>query len=310
MIANLLYTERRKKGLEIADVEHATGIRAVYLQALEQGKYDVLPGEVYIKGFIRNYGNYLGLDGAHLVKLYIDARIPAVDTPPSAPAAVPAAKISGSLLSRTIDKKKWSTLVVVGILILSAAGLYTWQKLQSPASRPATGNIAGTTAPSAAPAGSATSTVVPAKSAASRPVVLVARFSDRCWTSVIADNKTLYEGIPKNGETLTWEAERQIVLNLGNAAAVELTFNGQPVGKIGERGDVVVKTFTAAGIAPAPAIPATPAPVPTTPPAPAVPDDSAKPAPAPIPAPSPAPSSGSTPVPARPASPNPPRSKP
>ena len=37
-IGELLYTERRKKGLEIADVEHATGIRGVYLNALEQSR--------------------------------------------------------------------------------------------------------------------------------------------------------------------------------------------------------------------------------------------------------------------------------
>ena len=90
----------------------------------------------------------------------------------------------------------------------------------------------------------------------------MARFSDRCWTSVIADGKSIYEGIPKNDEILTWQADRQIVVNFGNAAAVELTFNGQPVGKIGERGDVVVKTFS---LQPIPAV--TPAPAPAAVPA-------------------------------------------
>ena len=104
----------------------------------------------------------------------------------------------------------------------------------------------------------------PAVAAASRPITLLARFTDRCWTSVIADGKSIYEGIPKNDETFTWQAERQIVVNFGNAAAVVLTFNGQPVGKIGERGDVVVKTFS---LQPVPAV--TPAPVTT--PAPAAP---------------------------------------
>jgi hypothetical protein len=65
----------------------------------------------------------------------------------------------------------------------------------------------------------------------------------------------------------TWEAERQIVVNFGNAAAVDLTFNGQPVGKIGERGDVVVKTFTAQGMVATP----TTHPVPATSSAPSTP---------------------------------------
>ena len=51
-VGNLLLAERKKKGLEIIDVEHATGIRAVYLAALEEGRYSTLPGDVYVKGFI------------------------------------------------------------------------------------------------------------------------------------------------------------------------------------------------------------------------------------------------------------------
>ena len=289
-IGDLLYTERRKKGLEIADVEHATGIRGVYLNALEQSRYDVLPGEVYVKGFLRNYANYLGLDGSHLVQLYTDLKKPTVEPaavkPSVAEPAEPVVKKVNAVINRSVDKKKWSTVLVVVILAVSALGLYLWQKSVAPAGEiPGSGagsKTAGITGPNA---NSPVRTVPAATSSGalsvSRPVVLTARYTDRCWTSVIADGKTLYEGIPGNGANFTWEAERQIVVNFGNAAAVELTFNGQPVGKIGDRGDVVVKTFTVAGmisapVAPAPAAPSpaestdkpgfNPAPTPTTPP--------------------------------------------
>ena len=290
-IGELLYTERRKKGLEIADVEHATGIRGVYLNALEQSRYDVLPGEVYVKGFLRNYANFLELDGSHLVQLYTDRKKPTLEFVAAAPSvtepAEPVVKKVNAVITRSVDKKKWSTVLVAVILAGSALGLYLWQKSVAPA-----GEIPKNAASSKTPGGpgpNANSPVrtVPAATSSgapsvSRPVVLTARYTDRCWTSVIADGKTLYEGIPSNGATFTWEAERQIVVNFGNAAAVELTFNGQPVGKIGERGDVVVKTFTVAGMisAPVTAAPATPslaestdkpavtpAPSPTTPPA-------------------------------------------
>ena len=141
------------------------------------------------------------------------------------------------------------------LLALSAWGLYVWQKA-SPAA-PATN--AKTSAPAAKPAvtpatqptASIPAAVQPtALPATNRPITLLARYSDRCWTSVIADGKSIYEGVPKLDEVLTWQADRQIVVNFGNAAAVELTFNGQPVGKIGERGDVVVKTFTAPTVKP------------------------------------------------------------
>ncbi|MCF0154250.1 MAG: helix-turn-helix domain-containing protein [Veillonella sp.] len=62
--------ERTRRGLTVRDVEQRLHIRASYLEALEEGHYDVIPGQVYLKGFLRNYGNFLGLDGARLVADY------------------------------------------------------------------------------------------------------------------------------------------------------------------------------------------------------------------------------------------------
>lgn len=234
-------TERKKRGLDFSDVEHAIGIRALYVQALEEGRYDTLPGEVYVKGFMRNYGNFLGLDGAQLVQEYSASKLPAqppVSTQPTQ------SKVAAN---RSAGNKKTALLAVAFVLALAIAGggLYLWQKDKpAPAARPSGITQNPPSTPTKLPPPAQTTPVpTPAVSAATRPVVLLAKFTDRCWTSAIADGKTIYEGIPKIGETLTWEADRQIIVNLGNAAAVEISFNGQPQGKMGERGDVVVKTF-------------------------------------------------------------------
>ncbi len=70
MMGSELKTEREKRGLTIQDIERETSIRSVYLEALEQGNYKVLPGEVYVKGFIRNYADFLGLNSERLVQEY------------------------------------------------------------------------------------------------------------------------------------------------------------------------------------------------------------------------------------------------
>jgi cytoskeleton protein RodZ len=59
---------RIRQDLEFPEVESGTKIRGKYLQALEEEHFDVLPGETYIKGFLRTYAEYLGLDG----QLYVD----------------------------------------------------------------------------------------------------------------------------------------------------------------------------------------------------------------------------------------------
>jgi cytoskeleton protein RodZ len=57
-----LYAARERKGVDLYRAERDTKIRARYLAALERGEYGELAGDVYTKGFLRNYALYLSLD--------------------------------------------------------------------------------------------------------------------------------------------------------------------------------------------------------------------------------------------------------
>jgi hypothetical protein len=67
-IGNSLRDVRLKQGLDYPQVELATKIRAKYIRAIEEEQFDSLPAETYVKGFLRTYADYLGLDG----QLYVD----------------------------------------------------------------------------------------------------------------------------------------------------------------------------------------------------------------------------------------------
>jgi cytoskeletal protein RodZ len=67
-IGNSLREARLRRGIEIVQAEQATKIRGKYLRALEEERFEQLPAETYIKGFLRTYAEYLGLDG----QLYVD----------------------------------------------------------------------------------------------------------------------------------------------------------------------------------------------------------------------------------------------
>ncbi len=69
-LGEVLRTAREARFIDLARVERDTKIRVRYLTALEQGDYRDLPSAVYTKGFLRNYGLYLGLDPEYLVDLY------------------------------------------------------------------------------------------------------------------------------------------------------------------------------------------------------------------------------------------------
>src|SRR3954453_12763538 len=67
-IGNSLRDARLRKELDFPELEQGTKIRAKYLRALEDETFDQLPGPTYVKGFLRTYADYLGLDG----QLYVD----------------------------------------------------------------------------------------------------------------------------------------------------------------------------------------------------------------------------------------------
>jgi hypothetical protein len=66
-IGTSLRQARQHRALGIPDVERETRIRAKYLTALEEERFDVLPGLAYVRGFLRTYAEFLGLDGNLLV---------------------------------------------------------------------------------------------------------------------------------------------------------------------------------------------------------------------------------------------------
>ena len=68
MTGETLRKERERQKLTIQDIEQGTSIRSAYIEALEKGDYDALPGEVYAKGFVKNYANFLNLDAEKLAK--------------------------------------------------------------------------------------------------------------------------------------------------------------------------------------------------------------------------------------------------
>ena len=69
-IGSTLREARMRARIDISEVETRTKIRAKYLRAIENEEWDLLPGPVYVKSFLRTYGDYLGLDSRMLIDEY------------------------------------------------------------------------------------------------------------------------------------------------------------------------------------------------------------------------------------------------
>lgn len=83
-IGSLLTETRIKNELELDQVARETNIAKRYLEALENGDYEVFPAEPYIVGFLRNYCEYLGLDPDETINIYKQVKIQETSLPPDA----------------------------------------------------------------------------------------------------------------------------------------------------------------------------------------------------------------------------------
>src|SRR5260370_16153188 len=66
-IGATLRETRMRARIDISEVEARTKIRAKYLRAIENEEWDLLPGPVYVKSFLRTYSDFLGLDSRMLI---------------------------------------------------------------------------------------------------------------------------------------------------------------------------------------------------------------------------------------------------
>ena len=119
-IGGSLREARLKRNLTPADVQKAIRIRDRYLQALEEERWELLPGDAYVKGFLRTYADYLGLDGS----LYVDEynnRFSHPDEPLLVPErfARSGPRFGGAGLLRP--------LVAVGVIVAIVAAVAAWQ---------------------------------------------------------------------------------------------------------------------------------------------------------------------------------------
>lgn len=261
MLGDMLRSERERQGLSIRDIEKGTSIRALYIESIETGDYSQLPGEVYTKGFIRNYANFLKMDADAMVKRYMEENHPekvaseseqnAAD-PQTAQESAGKAETSqpfstGSDFRERVEKshKNQNLLLLAALVLVVAVGAFY---LLGSESKPAKTSAPAQTSAQQAKAPTAEQ---PEKKAdapkKAEGVEVVAKVTDACWTQVKADGKTVYEGTLQKGKTETWKAKEKLVIVAGNAGAVELKINGKDSGKMGAKGQVAEKIYTPEG---------------------------------------------------------------
>ncbi|PHQ66840.1 MAG: hypothetical protein COB93_11560 [Sneathiella sp.] len=80
-VGDRLRMTREERGLSLHQVAESLRLRALQIQALEDGNFDLLPGQTFVTGFLRSYANLLNLDAVSIVDLYKQEHAGGITTP-------------------------------------------------------------------------------------------------------------------------------------------------------------------------------------------------------------------------------------
>jgi cytoskeleton protein RodZ len=237
---------REQRGLTLSEVAEHIRIRSVYLSAIEDEQWSAIGAPVYIRGFLRTYARYLGLDPEEAVAEFNKSS-------GSEPAPSPGgARSAGPIISDYKEPRSLGPLLwISGLVAVALVGFVIYLYFSPPRTGPVAASPAATAAslgqaPSG-PAGSAPPPVTPAPSPAASGLpqtrTLAIHLSASSWLRVTVDGNVSIEGTFPAGTTKTFHGKSALV-RVGNAGGVDITVDGKPVGKLGASGDVVEKSFT------------------------------------------------------------------
>ena len=233
-IGEALRSAREAQKKTVDEAAAATRIRAGYLDALEQERFEDLGGNVYARGFLRSYASWLGLDPAPLLEAY------RAQERPDAPLFEHAPKAIGGLQGGRRGPN-WLAVAIVCVSIILVVSLWS---LLRPAPD-ASGSAATFTEPPPTTArAAAPPTAAPTTTPVPRGVTVVLRYAAPSWTRVTTDGHVSFEGIPGPDERRSFRAKRSIDLILGAPSVVRLTVNGEDLGVADRSGRIWRDSFT------------------------------------------------------------------
>ncbi|HMP39074.1 MAG TPA: DUF4115 domain-containing protein [Roseiflexaceae bacterium] len=244
-----LRSARESHGISLSQAAAETRILQRYLVALEDSDYINLPGDVYTRGFIRNYAEYLGLAAEELIQLYRSER--GQTDPIKVVAAVSAPRIR-LLFAPSVVGVFFVVLTMIGLSYLvltttsrigensSLAELPTTTissmpdptALPTPAPQPTATSAAIAELPTVAVAGAAIPTAqAQATITPEAPIIAEVQIDPGdhrgSWLDIQTDGETVYRQVLGPGQSLRYTALRNVSVRAGNASVVTVIVNGQ-----------------------------------------------------------------------------------
>jgi len=214
IVGEILRKRREELGLGLEEVSRRTRIKYDYLKALEEGDFENLPVEVYIKGYIREYAKILNIDPEGVLEKYVQ------QTSPPEKIELPPIQVVQS------KRPKRCYLVIASVLSAAASVLIIFHLFvpKNPSLPPEPQKETPT-------------------EATNIPHILEVIAIDTTWVSVTTDGKKTKEVLLQPGESFRVDAQSRFSLLVGNAGGIRVILDGKELSPLGARGQVMRVTI-------------------------------------------------------------------
>jgi len=251
---------RLEKGISLEEVHKKTKVHLNILKAIEEDNL-INFSPIYLKGFLKIYCKFLGVDPHDYIPEYKEPEYKAVladklQEDASKPKPVSFFETASNVVGRLkpyikILKRKniIVTLVVIGAVVLffKLGKMISIKRGSSraaaTASRESDNRAASArvsqTSPVAVKTDSGSSAITIPQDKPVTVIKLGIRAKEDCWIQLKADGRMIFQNILKKGRYESWQADKKIEFSLGNAGVVDLEVNGKLVSNLGRRGQVI-----------------------------------------------------------------------
>ena len=263
-LGELLKKTREEKGLSLHDIQESTKIQSRYLEAIERGDFDALPGQFYARAFIRRYAEVLGIKTEEILTQFSN-EIPSPVTPIEVEESSPILQKNNAKKEMFVPSGKWISRVLIAVsvvVVLSVIWLvvsnYQSNKNAAPIPDQQNSGVNKTNPdsgfvpppkqtepekPAETPAAGTEGTLTPINqdagksiwtyelTGASKVVVTVTAKTGEKWVNITTPKGFNEQITLKQGESKTWEIadSNEVSFYMHNATTVEVKINGQTI---------------------------------------------------------------------------------
>lgn len=247
---------RQQKNISLEQIDADIKIKPRYIQALEAEEFNFFSSGPVVRGFLRNYAAYLGLDVTEVLNLYNNAIAGGIHKGSNTLDGIPFMDISMDR-RRLMNIDTFVTLLII-IALLGGALYFIYTQYTEPRQKnlpadttvveykvatqdvPATPVLQPT--PTPPPTATATNTPTPTPQYYTG-VAVELLVHERSWVQILVDDVKVFEGTLEAGDRPNWAGNKRVAIRAGNGGGIEVFVNGESKGLMGEAGQVIDKVW-------------------------------------------------------------------